>query len=179
MPRPASRNRWPTWRSNAKLLYAEDFVYFDGVKGLVELLIEAQKTGKGRVLYQRGVCAHQGSHAPAYDTPAKSGGGGGALFNKACHPLGPYLYLKQVEGILGVVRPLARVQTVRSTTTIIGDLYKRAWLLELYGSAQGIPHRQTKQGPTLPIQVNHAIPLHDLRLRTICASERIVLPTRA
>lgn len=96
----------------AKLLYAEDFVYLDGVKGLVELLIEAQRHGKGRVLYQRGVCAHQGSHAPAYDTPAKSGGG--ALFNKACHPLGPCLFLKQVEGILrnGVpIRP-ARVSAV-------------------------------------------------------------------
>ncbi len=46
--------------SGSKLLYAEDFVYLDGVKGLVELLIEAQKTGKGKVLYQRGVCAHQG-----------------------------------------------------------------------------------------------------------------------
>jgi predicted dehydrogenase len=88
----------------SKLLYAEDFVYLDGVKGLVELLIEAQKTGKGKVLYQRGVCAHQGSHAPAYDTPAKSGGG--ALFNKACHPLGPCLYLKQAEGILRDGRPI-------------------------------------------------------------------------
>ena len=88
----------------SKLLYAEDFVYFDGIKGLVETLIEAQKTGKGKVLYQRGVCAHQGSHAPAYDTPAKSGGG--ALFNKACHPLGPCLYLKQAEGILRTGKPI-------------------------------------------------------------------------
>ena len=88
----------------SKLLYAEDFVYVDGVKGLVELLIEAQQTGKGKVLYQRGVCAHQGSHAPAYDTPALSGGG--SMFNKACHPLGPCLYLKQVEGLLRDGRPI-------------------------------------------------------------------------
>jgi predicted dehydrogenase len=88
----------------SKLLYAEDFIYVDGVKGLVELLIEAQQTGKGKVLYQRGVCAHQGSHAPAYDTPAKSGGG--SMFNKACHPLGPCLYLKQVEGLLRDGRPI-------------------------------------------------------------------------
>ncbi|MDA1013320.1 MAG: Gfo/Idh/MocA family oxidoreductase [Planctomycetota bacterium] len=88
----------------SKLLYAEDFVYFDGMKGLTELLIEAQKIGKGRILYQRGVCAHQGSHAPAYDTPSKSGGG--ALFNKACHPLGPCLYLKQAEGLLRDDRPI-------------------------------------------------------------------------
>ena len=91
-------------KQQTKLLYAEDFVYVDGMKGLVELLIEAQKTGQGKVLYQRGVCAHQGSHAPAYDTPALSGGG--ALFNKACHPLGPCLYLKQVEGLLRTGQPI-------------------------------------------------------------------------
>lgn len=91
-------------QAGSKLLYAEDFVYFDGVKGLTELLIEAQKQGKGKILYQRGVCAHQGSHAIAYDTPAQSGGG--ALFNKACHPLGPCLYLKQAEGLLRDGRPI-------------------------------------------------------------------------
>jgi predicted dehydrogenase len=91
-------------RGGSKLLYAEDFVYVDGIKGLVELLIEARRTDKGKVLYQRGVCAHQGSHAPAYDTPSKSGGG--ALFNKACHPLGPCLFLKQVEGLLRDGKPI-------------------------------------------------------------------------
>jgi predicted dehydrogenase len=91
-------------RGGSKLLYAEDFVYLDGVKGITELLGEALKIGKGKILYQRGVCAHQGSHAPAYDTPAQSGGG--ALFNKACHPLGPCLYLKQAEGILRDGRPI-------------------------------------------------------------------------
>lgn len=91
-------------QAGSKLLYAEDFVYFDGIKGLTELLSEAQKTGKGRILVQRGVCAHQGSHALAYDTPTQSGGG--ALFNKACHPLGPCLYLKQAEGILRDGRPI-------------------------------------------------------------------------
>jgi predicted dehydrogenase len=99
-------------RTGAKLLYAEDFVYFDGIVGIVEVMREAVKHGKGKVLYQTGVCAHQGSHAPAYDTPAVSGGG--ALFNKACHPLGPILYLKQIEGILtgsGPIRP-ARVSAV-------------------------------------------------------------------
>jgi predicted dehydrogenase len=88
----------------SKLLYAENFVYVDGVFAFVELLREAQKTGKGRVLYQRGVCAHQGSHAPAYDTTALSGGG--ALFNKACHPLGSCLFLKEVEGLLRDGRPV-------------------------------------------------------------------------
>ena len=95
-------------QGGSKLLYAEDFVYFDGVKGFTELLVEAQRQGKGRILCQRGVCAHQGSHALAYDTPAQSGGG--ALFNKACHPLGPCLYLKQAEGILRDGRPIRPLQ---------------------------------------------------------------------
>ena len=103
----------------SKLLYAEDFVYFDGVKGLVELLIEAQQVGKGKVLYQQGVCAHPGSHAPAYDTPEKSGGG--ALFNKACHPLGPCLYLKQVEGILRDGRPIRPQKVSALATQILKD----------------------------------------------------------
>jgi len=91
-------------RCGSKLLYAEDFVYVDGMIGFTELLGEALRIGKGKVLYQRGVCAHQGSHAPAYDTPSLSGGG--ALFNKACHPLGPCLYLKQAEGILASGKPI-------------------------------------------------------------------------
>jgi predicted dehydrogenase len=91
-------------KSGSKLLYAENFIYLDGMKGVVELLREAVKAGKGRVIYQWGVCAHQGSHAPAYDTPSRSGGG--ALFNKACHPLGSVLYLKQIEGILRSGRPI-------------------------------------------------------------------------
>jgi predicted dehydrogenase len=95
-------------QGGSKLLYAEDFVYFDGIKGFTELLIEAQKMGKGKVLLQRGVCAHQGSHAVAYDTPTQSGGG--ALFNKACHPLGPCLYLKQAEGLLREGRPIRPVR---------------------------------------------------------------------
>lgn len=90
--------------AGSRLLYAEDFVYVDGMKALVELLAEATAHNKGRVLSQRGVCAHQGSHAPAYDTPSASGGG--ALFNKACHPLGPCLYLKQVEGLLRDGKPI-------------------------------------------------------------------------
>lgn len=94
-------------KSGSKLLYAEDFVYVDGLKSIVEVLIEARKSGKGKVLYQRGVCAHQGSHAPAYDTPAKSGGG--SLFNKSCHPLGPALFLKQVEGMLLNGQPIRPV----------------------------------------------------------------------
>lgn len=94
-------------KHGTKFLYAENFVYLDGMVGIVEVLVQARKTGKGKILHQWGICGHQGSHAPAYDTPSKSGGG--ALFNKGCHPLGSVLYLKQVEGILAgdaPIRPL-------------------------------------------------------------------------
>ncbi|MCA9177840.1 MAG: Gfo/Idh/MocA family oxidoreductase [Planctomycetales bacterium] len=91
-------------QAGSRLLYAEDFIYVPGVQALVEVMEEATRHGQGKVLYQRGVCAHQGSHAPAYDTPSKSGGG--ALFNKACHPLGPALYVKQIEGLLRDGRPI-------------------------------------------------------------------------
>jgi hypothetical protein len=43
----------------SRLLYAEDFCYLDGVKGVVELLREAIPLGKGRILLQRGACGHQ------------------------------------------------------------------------------------------------------------------------
>lgn len=106
--------------AGAKLLYAENFVYVDGVKALVELMIEAARHGKGTVLFQTGTCAHQGSHAPAYDTPAKSGGG--ALLNKACHPLGPALFLKQVEGIL---RRGAPIRPARVSALALQVLHKQ------------------------------------------------------
>ncbi|MFP4500874.1 MAG: Gfo/Idh/MocA family protein [Candidatus Hydrogenedentota bacterium] len=110
--------------AGAKLLYAENFVYLDGVKALVELMQEARKQDQGRVLLQQGICAHQGSHAPAYDTPAKSGGG--ALFNKACHPLGPALYLKQVEGILHTGRPIRPAKVSAVTRQVLKHLPESA-----------------------------------------------------
>jgi predicted dehydrogenase len=103
--------------SGAKLLYAEDFIYVDGMKGIVESLIAVRGLGKGKILHQSGVCAHQGSHAPAYDTPTKSGGG--ALFNKACHPLGPCLFLKQVEGILANGKPIRPARVSGLATQIL------------------------------------------------------------
>lgn len=103
-----------------KLLYAENFVYVDGVKALAELICEAQRQGKGKVLLQQGVCAHQGSHAIDYDTPAKSGGG--SLFNKACHPLGTALYLKQVEGMLREGKPIRPVRVSAVALQILKGL---------------------------------------------------------
>lgn len=110
--------------AGAKLLYAENLVYVDGVKAMIELLIEAIPRKKGRILYQCGVCAHQGSHAPAYDTPSKSGGG--ALFNKACHPLGPALYLKQVEGILRNGAPIRPIKVSAVALQVMKHLPKAA-----------------------------------------------------
>ena len=93
--------------SSSKLLYAENFTYIDAIQSLVMLMGETAQHDKGKILLQQGICAHQGSHAPDYDSPSKSGGG--SLMNKACHPLGPALYLKQIEGILcngSPIRPI-------------------------------------------------------------------------
>lgn len=110
--------------AGAKLLYAENFVYVVGVRAMADLLMEAIPRKKGRILYQCGVCAHQGSHAPAYDTPSKSGGG--SLFNKACHPLGPALYLKQVEGILRNGAPIRPVKVSAVALQVMKHLPKSA-----------------------------------------------------
>jgi predicted dehydrogenase len=127
-------------QGGSKLLYAEDFVYLDGVKGFTELLAEALRQGKGKILYQRGVCAHQGSHAVAYDTPAQSGGG--ALFNKACHPLGPCLYLKQAEGLLREGRPIrparvaaAALQVLKHQPPSSGEHFRVMQHVEDFGRA--------------------------------------------
>jgi predicted dehydrogenase len=105
--------------NGSRLLYAENFVYLDGVRAFTQLLRAALAQGKGSVLLQQGVCAHQGSHAPAYDTPAKSGGG--ALFNKACHPLGAALYLKQAEGILKGTGPVRPVEVAALALQVLKD----------------------------------------------------------
>ena len=101
----------------SKLLYAENLTYVDGIKAMVALLREAEPRDKGKILLQQGVCAHQGSHAPAYDTPEKSGGG--SLLNKACHPLGPALYLKQVEGILREGAPIRPVKVSATALQVL------------------------------------------------------------
>ena len=106
-------------KRGAKLLYAENLTYVDGMKALTELMCEAVPKGKGAVLLQQGVCAHQGSHAPAYDTPSKSGGG--SLFNKACHPLGPALYMKQIEGLLRDGKPIRPAKVSAVALQILKD----------------------------------------------------------
>ncbi|MFA7693647.1 MAG: Gfo/Idh/MocA family oxidoreductase [Candidatus Hydrogenedentes bacterium] len=108
----------------SKLLYAENFVYMDGVQAFMQLLREAEPQDKGKILLQQGVCAHQGSHAPAYDTPEKSGGG--ALFNKACHPLGPALYLKQMEGMLREGAPIRPVKVSATALQVLKDQAPKA-----------------------------------------------------
>lgn len=105
--------------NGSRLLYAENFVYVDGVRAFTQLLRNAIARAKGAVLLQQGVCAHQGSHAPAYDTPEKSGGG--ALFNKACHPLGAALYLKQAEGILRGAAPVRPVEVAALALQVLKD----------------------------------------------------------
>lgn len=79
-------------KSEAKILYAENWVYAPAVRKEREVL---EKTG-GQILWIHGEESHSGSHAKYYGTWRFSGGG--SLIGKGCHPLTAALYLKRVEG---------------------------------------------------------------------------------
>ena len=78
--------------SNARILYAENWVYAPTVQKEREIL---EKT-KGQILWMHGEEAHSGSHATSYGHWHLAGGG--AMIGKGCHPLTAALYLKRVEG---------------------------------------------------------------------------------
>jgi len=86
--------------SEAKILYAENWVYAPAVQKEREIIA---KTG-AQVLWLHGEEAHSGSHSPAYGFWKFSGGG--SLMGKGCHPLTAALYLKAVEGRTRDGRPI-------------------------------------------------------------------------
>ena len=64
---PGSREKDSRTRRRLAAVGIAATIYLDGVKGFTELLREAQTQaqGKGKILLQRGICAHLGSHAVA------------------------------------------------------------------------------------------------------------------
>ncbi len=80
--------------------YAENFVYAPAVQKEREIL---EKT-KAQVLRMYGEESHNGSASPVYGIWRYSGGG--SLIGKGCHPLGAILYLKRVEGVTRLGRPI-------------------------------------------------------------------------
>ncbi len=79
-------------KSNARLLYAENWVYAPAIQREREII----ENTKAQVLWIHGEEAHSGSHAATYAYWKYSGGG--VLIGKGCHPLTAALYLKRVEG---------------------------------------------------------------------------------
>jgi len=78
--------------SQAKILYAENWVYAPSIQKEREVL---EKTG-AQILWIHGEESHSGSHAAYYGHWKCAGGG--VMLSKACHPLTAALYLKRVEG---------------------------------------------------------------------------------
>ena len=103
--------------SKGKICYAENWVYAPGIQKEREII---EKTG-AQIIWMHGEEAHSGSHSPFYGIWSHSGGG--SIMGKAVHPLGAVLYLKQVEGLAGLGKPIrpvsvsARVHAVTRSNT--------------------------------------------------------------
>ncbi len=95
--------------SDARLLYAENWVYAPSIQKEREIL---EKTG-GQILWIHGEEAHSGSHSVDYAYSARCGGG--VLIGKGCHPLTAALYLKRVEGRVRNGQPI-RPKSVSART---------------------------------------------------------------
>ncbi len=85
--------------------YAENFVYAPVIRKEREIVA---KTG-AQILRMLGEESHNGSGSDLYGIWRYQGGG--SLIAKGCHPLSAMLYLKRVEGITRLGRPI-RPQTV-------------------------------------------------------------------
>src|SRR6478672_7736536 len=90
-------------KSNAMILYAENWVYAPAIQKEREII---EKTG-AQVLWIHGEESHSGSHSKAYGFWRLNGGG--ALIGKGVHPLTAALYLKRVEGRARNGRPIRPV----------------------------------------------------------------------
>jgi len=96
-------------KSGIKIMYAENWVYAPAVQKEVEVL----RAAKGQILWIHGDESHSGSTSPVYGDWRFSGGG--SLVGKGCHPLSAALYLKQVEGLARLGKPI-RPKTVSCRT---------------------------------------------------------------
>lgn len=83
--------------------YFENFVYTPQVQKEAEVVIKT----KAQILRMTGEEAHKGNHA-SYSNQWKFAGGG-SLISTGSHPLGAILYLKRVEGMARLGRPIRPV----------------------------------------------------------------------
>jgi predicted dehydrogenase len=92
--------------------YFENFVYTPQVQREAEIVAKT----KAQILRMTGEEAHKGNHA-SYSNEWKFAGGG-SLISTGSHPLGAIIYLKRVEGIARLGKPIrpasvsARVHTL-------------------------------------------------------------------
>ncbi len=89
--------------------YAENFIYAPSVQKEREIV---EKT-KAQILRMSGEESHNGSASPVYGIWKFAGGG--SLIGKGVHPLGAILYLKRIEGLATLGRPI-RPATVSART---------------------------------------------------------------
>ena len=87
-------------RAGRRIMYAENWVYTPGVQKARRLLEAANAS----ILRTVGEESHSGTHS-TYAMQWQTSGGG-SLLNKGCHPLGGALYLKYMEGIRRLGRPI-------------------------------------------------------------------------
>ncbi|MEJ2056243.1 MAG: Gfo/Idh/MocA family oxidoreductase [Desulfofustis sp.] len=86
--------------SAGKICYAENWVYAPGIQKEKEII---EKT-EAQIIWMHGEESHSGSHSPFYGIWSHSGGG--SIMGKAVHPLGAALYLKQIEGMASMGKPI-------------------------------------------------------------------------
>ena len=90
-------------RSGKSLMYAENWVYAPAIQKANRLLSQSDTT----ILRMVGEESHSGTHSD-YSKQWQYCGGG-AMFNKGCHPAAAALYLKAQEGIRRNGRPIRPV----------------------------------------------------------------------
>ncbi|MHB0936026.1 MAG: Gfo/Idh/MocA family protein [Armatimonadota bacterium] len=96
-------------KSGKSFGYAENFVYGPAIQKERAVI----EHSKAMVLRMLGEESHNGSHAPYYGI--WKFGGGGSFIGKGCHPLGAILYLKRVEGLARLGRPIRPVAVTART----------------------------------------------------------------
>ena len=102
-------------RNGVMLCYGENWVYSPPLQKANALLAESNTTIL-RIVAEE---SHSGSHSPYAKQWHTSGGG--ALYNKGCHPLGAAIYLKREEARrkgVGPIHPASVVASVANLTHI-------------------------------------------------------------
>jgi predicted dehydrogenase len=99
-------------QAGVRLLYAENWVYAPGIQKMRRLL---ERAG-GSILRIEGEESHSGSHAAYYRHWRTAGGG--TMLGKGCHPLGAALYLKRVEGLRRLGRPIRARSVIAETARL-------------------------------------------------------------